>query len=73
MAQNVTYDRIMQTAMGFWASKTLMSAVELGVFAVLAAGPLDTETLRKQLGIHERAARDFFDALVAQGLLQSEI
>ena len=41
MAEIVTYDRIMQTAMGFWASKTLMSAVELGVFGVLAAGPLD--------------------------------
>jgi hypothetical protein len=73
MAQNVTYDRIMQTAMDFWASKTLMSAVELGVFAVLAAGPLDTEALRRRLGIHERAAGDFFDALVAQGLLQRDL
>lgn len=72
MAQNVTYDRIMQTAMGFWASKTLMSAVELGVFGALAMGPLNTESLRRRLGIHERAARDFFDALVAQGLLQRD-
>jgi hypothetical protein len=72
MAQNVTYDRIMQTVMGFWASKTLMSAVELGVFGALATGPLNTEALRRRLGIHERAARDFFDALVAQGLLQRD-
>jgi hypothetical protein len=69
---NITYDRIMQTAMGFWASKTLMSAVEFGVFGVLAAGPMDEASLRRRLGIHERAARDFFDALVAQGLLERD-
>lgn len=72
MAQNLTYDHIMQTAMGFWASKTLMSAVELGVFGALATGPLDTDTLRRRIGVHERAARDFFDALVALGLLQRD-
>ena len=37
---DVTYDRIMQTAMGFWASKVLLSAVELNVFGVLASGSL---------------------------------
>jgi hypothetical protein len=72
MAEVVTYDRIMQTAMGFWASKTLMSAVELGVFGVLAAGPLDETSLRQRLGIHERSARDFFDSLVAQELLRRD-
>jgi hypothetical protein len=59
MAERITYDRVMQTAMGFFASKTLMSAVELGVFGALARGPLDAETLRRRLAIHERAARDF--------------
>jgi hypothetical protein len=29
---------IMQTGLGFWASKTLLSAVELGVFTGLAQG-----------------------------------
>jgi Dimerisation domain len=58
--------------MGFWASKTLMSAVELGVFGALATGPLNTDSLRRRLGVHERAARDFFDALVALGLLQRD-
>src|SRR5262249_19250464 len=29
----------MQIAMAFWASKTLMSAVELGIFDTLASGP----------------------------------
>jgi hypothetical protein len=72
MAQDITYDRIIQTAIGFWASKVLFSAVELGVFASLAAGPLDATALRLRLGLHERSAHDFFDALVALGLLQRD-
>jgi Dimerisation domain/O-methyltransferase domain len=72
MEQQVTYDRIMQIAMGFWASKTLMSAVELGIFDTLASGPLDAIALRSRVGVHERSARDFFDALVALGLLQRD-
>ena len=72
MDQQVTYDRIMQTAMGFWASKTLMSAVELGIFDALASGPLNATALGLRLGIHERSASDFFDPLVAQGLLQRD-
>ena len=39
-------DRIMELGAAFWGSKTLLSAVELGVFATLAAGPLDVEALR---------------------------
>jgi len=72
MDQEITYDRIVQTLIGFWASKTLMSAVELGIFDTLAGGPLDATALRLRVGIHERSARDFFDALVAQGLLQRD-
>jgi hypothetical protein len=71
-ADGATYDRIMQTAIGFWSSKVLLSAVELGVFAALADRPLDATALRLKLGLHERAARDFFDALVAQGMLQRD-
>jgi len=36
----------------------LLGAVELGLFGVLAAGPLDAAGLRSRLGLHERAARD---------------
>ncbi|WP_447971042.1 methyltransferase [Nitrospira sp. M1] len=60
---------IMQLGMAFWGSKTLLSAVELEVFTILARQPLDAETLRTQLGLHKRSARDFFDALVALGML----
>lgn len=65
----ITPDRIMQLGTAFWGSKTLLSAVELGVFTQLAEGPLDAETLRQRLGLHARGAQDFFDALVALGLL----
>ena len=68
-----TPDAILQIGTGFWASKTLLSAVELGLFTELAAaGPLDAEELREKLGLHERSARDFFDALVALRMLERE-
>ena len=63
----------MQLGTAFWASKTLLSAVELGVFSELAdAGALDGEALRERLGLHPRSAKDFFDALVALGMLERE-
>ncbi len=69
----VTPDAIMQLGTAFWGSKTLLSAVELGLFSELAnTGPLDGEALRERLGLHPRSARDFFDALVALGMLERE-
>ena len=62
-------ERIMQIGLGFWASKTLLSAVEMELFTELAGQPLDLETLQGRLGLHPRSARDFLDALVALGLL----
>jgi len=64
-----TLARIMQVGVGFWSSKTLLSATELGLFTELARGPLDAGTLRERLGLHPRSARDFFDTLVALGML----
>jgi hypothetical protein len=66
----VTPDGIMQLGLGFWGSKTLLSAIELGLFTELAKGPLEAKALRRQLGLHERSARDFFDALVSLGMLR---
>jgi hypothetical protein len=65
----VSPERILQLGSAYRASKVLLCAVELGVFTELADGPLDGETLRRRLGLHERGARDFLDALVALGLL----
>ena len=64
---HATPDDILRLGMGFWASKTLLSAVELGVFTTLAESPADLATLRAKLGLHERSPRDFLDALVARG------
>ncbi len=63
-------DQILQVGLGFWASKTLLSAVEMELFTELARQPEDCETLQGRLGLHPRAARDFFDALVALKFLE---
>jgi hypothetical protein len=55
--------------MAFQRAKVLLSAVELSLFSELARGSLDAEVLRRRLGLDVRGARDFFDALVALGLL----
>ena len=70
--QDITPDAIMQLGFGYWGSRTLLSAVELGLFTELARGPLALDEIRDRLGLHERSARDFLDALVALGMLQRE-
>jgi precorrin-6B methylase 2 len=71
--EQVTPEAILQLGFAFWGSKTLLSAIELGLFSELAdAGALDGEVLRERLGLHPRSARDFFDALVALGMLERE-
>ena len=63
---------ILQIAFGFAASKTLFSAVELGLFRELANGPATGAQLQEKLGLHPRSVRDFLDALVSMGLLDRE-
>jgi precorrin-6B methylase 2 len=64
-------EKILQLGSAFWASKTLLSAIELGLFTHLAArGPMTLDEVRSALGLHERSAHDFLDALVALGMLQ---
>jgi hypothetical protein len=63
-------EHILQTGLAFWASKTLLSAVEMEVFTELAKGPEDLHSLTGRLGLHPRSSRDFLDALVALGFLQ---
>ncbi|MFO1124897.1 MAG: methyltransferase [Methylocystis sp.] len=65
-------EKLLALGMSFWNAKTLLSAVELGVFDALAEGPLDLATLTTKLGLHERPARDFFDALVAMKVLERD-
>jgi len=67
-----TPDHILQTGLAFWASKTLLSAVEMEVFTELARGPEEGHALAGRLGLHPRSSRDFLDALVALGFLERE-
>ena len=64
--------QILQVGMGFWASKTLLSAVELGLFTELGGRGLTGSELQSALGLHPRATYDFLDALVALGFLARE-
>ena len=63
---------IMQIGMGFWPSKTLLSAVELGLFTALAPAPLTGPEVAERLEIRSRALYDFLDGLVALGLLERD-
>jgi len=63
-------DHVLQVGLGFWASKVLLSAVEMELFTELSKHPDDLKSLQERLGIHPRSARDFFDALVALRFLE---
>ena len=71
-SEQATPERILGLGLGFWGSKTLLSAIEIGLFTELAKGPLDAETLAERLMLHPRSARDFLDALVALGMLERD-
>jgi hypothetical protein len=67
--KQITPDGILQLGLGFWGSKTLLSAIELGLFTELAKGPRSQDALQTSFGLHSRSAGDFLDALVALGML----
>lgn len=62
--------KIMQVGLGFWASKTLLTAVNLGLFTHLAGGEKSGKEIQKLLGLHERSLYDFLDTLVALQFLK---
>ncbi|HWW97511.1 MAG TPA: methyltransferase [Edaphobacter sp.] len=63
-------DQIMQVGLGFWASKTLLSAVEMELFTELAKHPETSAELIARLRLHPRSAHDFLDALVSLDFLE---
>ncbi len=63
-------EQILRVGLGFWASKALLSAVEMEVFTQLARRPGTSTDLQGRLGLHPRSARDFLDALVALGFIE---
>ena len=72
MSEHPTPERILQTGLAFWPAKTLLSAIEIGVFTELARGPEGFDALSGRLGLHPRSSRDFLDTLVALGFLSRE-
>jgi Dimerisation domain len=70
MNEKLSDEKIVRVAFGFMAAKTLLSAIELGVFTELAKGALTLDECTARFGLHRRSARDFLDALVAMGMLE---
>jgi hypothetical protein len=67
-----TPGHLMELGFGFQASKTLLTAVELGVFDALAARSKTRADIEDELGLHPRGAEDLLDALVALDVLNRE-
>ncbi len=63
---------IMQVGMGFWPSKTLLSAVELGLFTFLGSEARTGSEIAEELDLRSRAVYDFLDGLVALRLLERD-
>ena len=61
--------KIIQIGMGFWASKTLLTAVNMNLFTMLAQGERNGKEIQNKLGLHNRSLFDFLDTLVALGFL----
>ena len=55
----MTPDKILQVGLGFWASKTLLSAIEMELFTELAKASRRPEDITGGLGLHPRSAYDF--------------
>lgn len=70
--QEISPKPILELGTAFFAARALQAAVELGLFAALRDEPATEPELRERLGLNERGARDFLDALVALGLLTRE-
>ena len=63
---------IMRIASGYGVSKALLSAVGIGLFTRLAAGPMTLAEVVAAFDLKERPARDFLDLLVSTGLLERD-
>lgn len=61
--------KIMEIGMGFWPSKVLLAATNLGLFTLLSEGNMTGKEIGTRLGLDERGLYDFLDTLVALGFL----
>ncbi len=69
-------DDVLELFLGFWISRTVMAAVQLGVFEALGSPPalegLTLEQAQAALSLPARPARALLDTCVATGLLEKE-
>jgi precorrin-6B methylase 2 len=65
-------EHILQIGFGFWASKTLLSAVKLELFSLLADTGMTAGQIAQAISLHDRSRDDFLDALVSLGLLMRD-
>src|SRR3954454_9338190 len=72
MQGEISPDHILKIGFGFGPCKTLLRAVELGLFSLLANGPKTGAELQNTMGLHPRGTYDFLDTLVALGWLQRD-
>ncbi|MEU6731383.1 methyltransferase [Nonomuraea wenchangensis] len=63
---------ILRLGNAFCDAKALLTAVELGVFDALHAGPATADELRERLGLNGRGLSDFLQLLVALDLLSED-
>jgi len=61
---------IMRLNTAYAEARLLHSAVEVGIFELLAAGPRTAEEICRARDLHPRLVRDFLDGLTALGLLE---
>jgi len=73
-APEITPSKIMQIGMGFWASKAMLTAVNLGLFTLLAPAALSEKQIKDKLGFacSDRHVFDWLDTLVSLGFLERE-
>ena len=62
--------KILQVGTGFMATKTLLTAVNMELFTILAKRELSGKEIQSRLGLHTRNLYDFLDSLVALGFLK---
>ena len=55
MGEQPTREHILEIGLGFWPSKTLLSAAEMGLFTELARRPESLEAAQNRMGLHPRS------------------
>ena len=65
-------DDVLELFLGFWISRTVMAAVELGVFDLLDGNGRSLQEAQVALGLSTRPTRALLDTCVSTGLLAKE-